>query len=220
MLPQKLPAGFRDLRGNALFHSLAQQGLPRASADGFLHALLPDLLPLPMFFSNFRYQASLGFSLAHDCSPNPLDTNYVRRVVGKLIRKSADALRQAFRSKLLRGPGSWTFSYRFPLPRELRWDTVFGRVPSASLWETASAQVGICSVSQWLSLGISIFPCSQCLFLGTVHFPHFPKESTGNSIAKPLPVSFSRNYVAKPFPVGFSGKCELQTLPSGFLWEM
>ena len=153
-------------------------------------------------------------------------------------------MRQAFRSKLLRGPGSWTFSYRFPLPRELHWDTVFGRVPNASLWETASAQVRICSVSQWLSLGHGggeggqcfsqwariaipvaptgnfVFPCSQCVSLGTVHFPHFPKESTGNSIAKPLPVSFSGNSVAKPFPVGFSGKCELQTLPSGFLWEM
>ena len=87
LLPQKLPAGFSDLRGNALFDSLVQQELPRASADGFLHTCLPSLLPLPMFSSNFRSQASLGFSLAHDFLPNPLDTNYFRRAVGNLIGK-------------------------------------------------------------------------------------------------------------------------------------
>jgi hypothetical protein len=87
LLPQKLRAGFRDLRGKTLFHSPAQQELPRVSADEFVHTRLPDLLLLPMFSSNFRSQASRVFSLAHDCLSKPRDTNHVRRVVGNFTGK-------------------------------------------------------------------------------------------------------------------------------------
>ena len=146
-----------------------------------------------------------------------------------LIGKSADALRQAFRSKLLRGPGSWTFSYRFPLPRELHWDTVFGRVPSASLWETASAQVRICSVSQWLSLGHG--GGGQCFSQwARIAIPVAP---TGNFVFSLLPVLISGNCTFPTFPKGihwelyrktfaseFLWELCRKTLPSGFLWEM
>ena len=131
-------------------------------------------------------------------------------------RKSADALRQAFRSKLLRGPGSWTFSYRFPLPRELHWDTVFGRVPNVSFWETASAKIRICSVSQWLSLGH--WGGGQCFSQwARIAIPVAP---TGNLDFSLLPVLISRNCIFPTFPKGIHWELYHKTFASEFLWEL